>query len=409
MFEKIFKYLAYIAIVFAILSGIVIHKATSWFVNDYHFSSLAQSFVHNNLFLSPINLPPGDFVDFKGKQYLFFGPMPSILLTPFVLIWGRDFPQFTLSVISIAVVYESVYLLLRKFKFKKVDTIYLASFFTFGTVFFFVSLVNISAYVVQAVATAFFVLALLEYFGKRRWLVIGFLTACAIATRWTLIGLCAFFVLEIYRQKKTLDLTNTLRLFLIPIIFVVLLLSFYNFKRFGSFFDTGYTRNVSVLDKSYYNYKLGWFSPLHIPANLYALFVMAPEPVKRTDVEFALRFPYLKANGYGMAIWFTSPLFIYLIKIRKETYTLSAVAAIFILLFPSLVYFGIGSSQFGYRYSLDFLPLLFLILISAFRKSLPHFAKGLIVFGIVFNCFYMLSIWNIYPLVNFWVYLKDLI
>ena len=209
------------------------------------------------------------------------------------------------------------------------------------------------------IATAFFVLALLEYFGKRRWLVIGFLTACAIATRWTLIGLCAFFVLEIYRQKKTLDLTNTLRLFLIPIIFVVLLLSFYNFKRFGSFFDTGYTRNVSVLDKSYYNYKLGWFSPLHIPANLYALFVMAPEPVKRTDVEFALRFPYLKANGYGMAIWFTSPLFIYLIKIRKETYTLSAVAAIFILLFPSLVYFGIGSSQFGYRYSLDFLPLLF--------------------------------------------------
>ena len=129
MFEKIFKYLAYIAIVFAILSGIVIHKATSWFVNDYHFSSLAQSFVHNNLFLSPINLPPGDFVDFKGKQYLFFGPMPSILLTPFVLIWGRDFPQFTLSVISIAVVYASVYLLLRKFKFKKVDTIYLACFF----------------------------------------------------------------------------------------------------------------------------------------------------------------------------------------------------------------------------------------------------------------------------------------
>jgi hypothetical protein len=36
---------------------------------------------------------------------------------------------------------------------------------------------------------------------------------------------------------------------------------------------------------------------------------------------------------------------------------------------PILFYYGIGWYQFGYRYSLDFLPLLFLLLIKAYRNK----------------------------------------
>lgn len=393
-----------IVFLFAVFAGYIIHQA-SWFSQDKHFALLADSFLKNDLFLNPINLPTGDYVDFFAKQYLFFGPLPSILLVPFVAIWGKFFPQIFLSIVSLMVVYLSAFKLCTKFKFSKPDSLWLANFFVFGTVYYFVSLINISAYIVQAVGTAFLFLSILEYFTKRRFAVIGVLVAAAGATRITLFGITIFFALEIIRIYKK-NLLKPIIYLLIPILISMAFLGIYNYKRFNSYFDTGYTRNVSVLDKDYYNYRYGWFSPVHIPANLYALLFMGPEPVRKGDVELVLEFPFLKANGFGMAIWLTSPLFIYLIRAKREPYTFSAVIGIIVLLFPSLIYMGIGASQYGYRYSLDFLPLLFLILLSAFKKGLPEFAKILIAAGIVFNCFYMLSIWNSYPLLDWPEYIN---
>lgn len=390
---------------FAVFFGFLIYRA-SWFNIDKHFSLLAQSFVKNDLFLNPNNLPNGDYADYQGKQYLFFGPMPSILLMPFVAIWGKNFPQMTLSITSLVIIFISIFSLCKKLKFSTEDSFWLSNFFVFGTVLYFVGLVNISAYVAQAVATVFIVLSLWEYFTKRRWFLIGLFVAAAGATRITLFGITIFFLLEIFRNKANLNLRLSLTLLLIPIIFSISMLALYNFRRFHSVFDTGYTRNVSVLDKNYYNYIEGWFSPVHIGANLYSLLVIPPQPILKEEVEFVLKFPYLKANHFGMAIWFTSPLFIYLLKSRKVFYTFSAVGGIIVLIIPSLLYFGIGISQFGYRYSLDFLPLLFLLLITSFDNKLPNFAKFLIIFGIIFNGFYMASLWDDYPLLHFWDYLN---
>lgn len=389
---------------FAIFSGFITYRA-AWANIDKHFSLLAASFLKDDLYLDPNNLPDGDYVDFNGKQYLFFGPVPSILLMPFVFIFGKNFPQMTLSITSLGVIFLAIFSLCRKFKFTKIDSLWLSNFFVFGTVLYFVGIVNISAYVVQVVGTAFLVLSLLEYFTKRRWFLIGILIAAAGATRITLFGTTIFFLLELMRNRHNLNFTRSLIYLLIPILFSVSMLGLYNFRRFHSPFDTGYTRNVSILDKDYYNYKHGWFSPAHIPANLYALLIMPPEPILKEGIQFVLKFPYLKVNHFGLAIWFTSPLFLYLLLAKKESWTFSTIAGVVVLLFPSLIYFGIGISQYGYRYSLDFVPLLFLILLSAFKRGLPDFAKILIFVGIIFNCFYMASLWNLYPLLDFFEYL----
>ncbi len=152
---------------FAVFSGFLVYRA-SWFNIDKHFSLLAQSFINNDLFLNPNNLPNGDYADYKGKQYLFFGPIPSILLMPFVAIWGKNFPQMTLSISSLVVTFLGVFYLCKKFKFSSDDSFWLTNFFVFGTVLYFVSLVNISAYVVHAIATSLIVFSLAEYFTKRR-------------------------------------------------------------------------------------------------------------------------------------------------------------------------------------------------------------------------------------------------
>ena len=65
------SYLAPLAVfIFAVFCGFIIYRA-AWFGIDKHFSLLAQSFLHNDLFLNPNNLPDGDYTDFNGKQYLF--------------------------------------------------------------------------------------------------------------------------------------------------------------------------------------------------------------------------------------------------------------------------------------------------------------------------------------------------
>ncbi len=387
---------------FAVLSGLVIYRSAS-FVQDKHFSLLANSFIHKDLFLNPYGLPNGDYVDFHGRQYLYFGPMPSIILIPFVLVSGKNFPQMTLSVTSLIFTFIGIFLLSRKFKFSKINSFWLANFFVFGTVLYFVGLVNISAYVAQAVAVPFVIFAFLEYFGKRRWFLVGILVAAAGATRITLFGSASFFILEIIRQKN-LNWQKSIVYFLIPIIFCISVLGYYNLRRFHSVFDTGYTRNITTLNKEGDNHAIGFFSIRHLPANLYALLFMGPEPLKQPNLYFVLRFPYLKANGDGLAIWYTSPLFIYLLFAKRKQFTLTIAAAIIVLLLPSILYSGIGTSQYGYRYSLDFIPLIFVILIASFEGKLPKFAKVLIAYGIIFNCFYMLSIWNSYPLLSFWKY-----
>ncbi|MBI3282768.1 hypothetical protein HYZ70_01695 [Candidatus Curtissbacteria bacterium] len=388
---------------FAVFSGFIIWR-DAWFENDRHFSILTESFLKGDLFLSPINLPQGDFADYFGRQYLFYGPLPSILLVPFVAVFGRNFQQAVLSWVSLPIVYFSIYWLLRRLKLAKLDAFWLANFFVFGTVFYFVGLINISAFVVQAVGTVFVVLSLVSYFWRRSFLVAGLLLAAAGLARVSLYGMAVFYVLEIFRLRGQIDIKKSFLALLMPIFFSLLILGIYNHRRFGSVFDSGYSHNVSEVAKGHPNLDEGLMSIKHIPTKLYLLLAAPPEPVTADKFEYIIKFPYLKVNSDGMAIWYTSPLFAYLLLAKRRPYTFSAIWAIVALAVPSLLYFGFGESQYGYRYSLDFLPLLFLILISAFAKGIPIFAKILIAFGIVFNCFYMASLWNSYPLLHFWDY-----
>lgn len=389
-----------VIIAFSIIAGLAIHSKTS-FVQDNHFVLLAEAFIKNNLYLNPVNLPKGDFADWRGHQYIFYGPTPAVILIPFVFLFGLAVPQYLISVISLILVFLGVFLLLRRLKFDGPDSLWLSIFFVFGTVLYFVGLVNISAYLVQTLGTVFVIFSLVEYFSKRRWWLVGIFVALAGFTRINLFGMVFFYALEIMRTHLE-DKKRAFVGILIPVMITMFVLGIYNFRRFGSFFESGYAKHAFELNDTGNNNKIGYFNVAHAPTKLYLLLFAAPEPVKRQNLEYVLKFPYLKANGYGMAIWFTSPLFIYLLLVKKKSYTLSALGAIGVLAIPSLLFSGTGSSQFGYRYSLDFIPLLFLILLPAFDKGVPKFAKFLIAAGVVFNCCYMLSIWGSYPLF-FWI------
>lgn len=176
------------------------------------------------------------------------------------------------------------------------------------------------------------------------------------------------------------------------------LLGIYNYLRFDSFFETGYRYHVPHPFPLSENYAYGETSLIHIPANLYVFFIKPPAPLLANEHSFVFRFPYLKADPWGMAIWFTSPLFLFLLfRFRKNKYFLSSLLTTVCIAMPIFTYFSVGFAQFGYRYTLDFLPFLFLLLIPTLLPKLSKTAIALIIVGVIFNCLYITSLWDVYP------------
>lgn len=366
---------------------------------DKVLSSLATQFVSGHVALPIYNLPIRDISAYYNNFYVYFGPLSSILLMPFAFFFKDAFPQVTLGVGSIIVSLVAVYFISKKFEFSSLDSLWLSLFFVFSTVLFSSSVINITAYQVEALGVPFILLALLAYLSNKHPLLIGLLIGLATMTRVTLMLSVVFFFFELIQKRFTI---KQFILMLIPVIIAVSLLGAYNNRRFHSVLETGYNYNISIRDLPIgANLKYGDKSIMHIPANLYSFLIMSPEPFKEKGDGFILKFPYMKLSPWGAAIWFTSPLFLLLLcRFRKGIYTISAGLAAIALSLPVFTWYSIGYAQVGYRYALDFLPFLFLLLIPTLSPKLTKTAIFLIILGVIFNCVYTDSIWEIYPLLG---------
>lgn len=360
---------------------------------------LSEQFLRHKISL-PISkdLPVGDVADYKNNFYLYFGPFASVLLMPFVAIFGTRFPQYFIGIFSMVVSFIIIYLISRKFKFNKLDSLWLSLFFVFSTVLFSSSVMNISAFQVETLGVPFLLLAIYEYLDKKRSILIGIFLGLAVLTRFTLIFSIIFFFIEFLKKRLTL---KQFTFIIIPFLILCILFGFYNERRFHSFFETGYNYNISL--RSFplsENLKHGSISIAHMPANLYSFLIAPPEPLRGENFSFFLKFPYLKASPWGMAIWYTSPLFLLLFRFKKNKYTLSALLVSIALWVPAIIYYSVGFIQFGYRYALDFLPFLFLLLIPCLSPKLSKTEIILITIGVLFNFVYADSLFGIYPLLG---------
>lgn len=362
-----------------------------------HLGLLAESFSKGQVFLNPINRPTTDIVDIGGRQYLYFGPFPSLILAPIFLLFGYS-DQSLLGFLSLIVTFLSVIFIAKKLNFELPNAIWLGIAFCFSTVFFGISILPLSSWVVQAVGVTATFLALAEFFYKRRPFVISLFIAAAGLTRIGLYVGVVFFLLTYLNDRNRL---RNIGLLLLPIFLSLLLLSAYSHKRFRSWFETGYKYQSTALSYPMSkNIIPGLVSLTHVPTNLYVLLFKAPDPVVEPYGGFVLKFPYLKADAWGMGIFFTSPIFLFLITLKKNKYLYPLLITTILLAIPSLVYFGIGYSQFGYRYSLDFLPFLFLLLLTSLKGELLLRHKVFITLGVIINCLYLGSVFGVYPLFN---------
>ncbi len=97
-----------------------------------------------------------------------------------------------------------------------------------------------------------------------------------------------------------------------------------------------------------------------------------------------------------MGLFFTSPALLYLFRARlRDRLVQASWLAIGFTLVPILTYYGIGYVQFGYRYALDFMPFIMLLVARGLVEPVSARGRAMIAASVVINIWgaITLSIW----------------
>ncbi len=375
-----------------------------FFLSSYaeasHFMYLADSLVRGHLWLNDL---PGrqviynDLSFYNGHYYLPFGPVPALLYLPIIWmtnnfdIWSwQVYSGLVINMVNILLIYK----LARTFKLSENQALWLIFAYTFATAFVAIFIFPWNSYLSHKLVTTFILGALLEYQTHRRYFFIGVLMSLALGTRLTAgLGIILFIALiffnNIHRLKESgRYLKRQLLALLTPYLFMIIILGWYNYVRFGDPSESGYTYQFYVQqlrlqqDFTFFGFKYIW-------VNFYNSFLRAPRLVFNQSGRWL--FPFLGVDGYGLSVFFTSPFFIYLFRGRYPwgLPSFSLLISLFIYLF--LLLLGLdGWLQFGYRYSLDFLPYLLVALMfimGSGQIKMDRWFKTLVLLGAIFNLY----------------------
>jgi len=315
--------------------------------NVVYYHRLAASFIEGKL---SVLLPAEQALDlapFQGHWYYTDGPLPSIIMIPFVAA-GYFIEQGLLVLLANSGIFYLCFKLAKHFEYSDADALWLSLAFCFGTSFAAVALIPWS--IVHAIVVLFLFLAIAEYENKRRLPLIGFYLGLAAMTRVPAGLNIFFFALAIVAgdwssREKAASLTK-LAIGFAP---CVLFLALYNFARFGDPLESGYSYQVVKFGLAYSDVNAPGFhrgavlSLFHIPRNL---------------MVFAFGLP--ESRGVGTSVFLISPFFIYLASMRKWDIVNTLLAIdISLVLFAVLSFRSTGLNQMGYRFSLDFLPFVY--------------------------------------------------
>lgn len=286
--------------------------------------------------------------------------MPALILTPIVYL-KREVTQQQISIIIGAINAVLVFLLLKKFT-TSTNALFLTVFFALGTVAFWSSVVGTVWYFAHNTALMFFLLSLMAFKNKKDFLSGLFLTFASLCRLPIFLGI-VFYVFELRKQKGRLIKFLTGAFLCIPIVFL------YNWLRFGGILHTGYIEvyktylgmdyPLTFFQSIYLNFpNFGYFDIRNIPLHFLTFLFMPP----------LIKEGVFIPSPYGMGIIFTTPLlFIALIPPLKRGLEKNLFRGFIAIAFVDFLHYMQGWVQFGYRFLLDFLPFLLIILAIRFK------------------------------------------
>src|SRR5260221_1225990 len=166
-----------------LLAFIVYFLTTNGVTPFNHFTLLANAFLKGKLYISAIAPWLEKIPIDKNNFYVANPPGPAILAIPFVLIFGKDFPQNYIAYMVGAGITFSSMLLAKKIHNDKKTILWVGILAGFGTITWFMSSVGSTWYLGQLVADLFLTFALVESFSIKRVWIIGILLGFAYLSR----------------------------------------------------------------------------------------------------------------------------------------------------------------------------------------------------------------------------------
>ncbi len=334
----------------------------------------------------------------NGEAYWPLGIFPALAVVPFValaqmldipLYQGFLLPFITLWVFALA------FALARKWHYRVLDSLLLSSVFCLGSGYILLAFEPWTWYFNQSIGVLLLLLALNEWYGRRRLWLIGTFMALLLHTRYISALAIGFFCLEIFFESKPLrERIQMMVQLLTPFAVAVVLVFALNFIRFDNILDTGYSRSETEHTMKVAREEYGFFGPRNIGNNLYWYFVAPPFPVV-DEKTLHLVYPYIDISKNGYGFFYLSPFFLaiffYFVWDRR-TWSLwvTSIGILFIL----LTHFTTGYFTFGPRYMMDLFPLLYtLLLISLPYSKLSHRQMIFITCSILLNV--VLIVWSI--------------
>jgi hypothetical protein len=358
------------------------------------FFYLADAFLQGRTWLERA-FGPLDVVIVGERVYVPFAPFPAFVLAPLVALVGPTVAASWQPVVNSLLATAGLALLWRLAGRLGVesttDRAWLVILFGFSTVTWWVTLRGGVWHTGQLVASLISFAGLLEAFGRRRPIAMGLLAGAGFLSRATLLAALPYWgwraLPEETRRRLFARPAETVRAalpvagrLLIAFAPAVLFALWYNVVRFGDPLESGY--GIAALPEFLeVRRQMGLFSLAHLPTNLGYFLLLVGRPIPE--------FPWFEPTGFGMSVLLTSPGLLLAVRAdwrRRETVVLGLTALL--VLIPSLLYYGGGWWQFGFRYALDSFPFVMaLCAMAAARHGVSRVWKAAILFGAAVNLY----------------------
>jgi len=382
---------AWIAVTIAVATaGLYLYASSRDRENLDYFVRLADAFLHGRIHLLEAPSWLTELIPRDGAWYVAYPPLPAVLLMPFVALFGPEFHQQIASSIFGGVGVGLTYLVLCRFGLRMRVRVLLTLTFAFGTCFFYTASIGNTWYLSHVSAVMFATAAIVLALDRRLPLVVGLLVGLAALSRLPVVLTAPFYMAAlvglgwpVVMPSDRRAAVRTLALFVVGLGLPLAAYALYNIGRFGSPLEFGYALIPGVLEEPYY--QQGIFSITYIPRHLYAIFAQS--------WIYEDAFPFFRPSWWGLGLFLSTPLFLWLLRARlRDSVVPWAALACALTLVPIVTHGNVGFTQFGYRFSLDIQPLLFVILATVFARGMSRLAAAAAVLSIAI-CTY--GVWAI--------------